>query len=236
MAGYRQHLTVAGLCGAGYGVAAAASGAFTPVQGAIAAGLTGLAGMLPDLDSDSGRPLRELTSAVAAVAPLVMLRHLVDFFGSVDAMILSGGAIYVTVRYGGSWLLKRVSVHRGMFHSLPALGVAAMIVFLAYKSEYTRVRCLMAGGVAIGFLSHLVLDELYSVQVKGTRVRLNKFSGTALKWFGNDLPANAVCYALLFTLSYAALVKAGLLINLPGAPHVELPSRIVEAPQQTQRR
>ena len=210
MAGYRQHITFSTLCGAGYGAAAGLLGPFTPVQAAIAGGLTGLAGMLPDLDSDSGRPVRELSGVVAAVAPLLAVRHLVDVTGTVDGMILTGGLIYLGVRYGGSWLLKKVAVHRGMFHSVPALAIAALLTFLAYKSDDPQVRVLMAGGVGLGYLSHLVLDELWAVEWTGVKVRLNKFSGSALKCFGKSLPANAFAYGLLFFLCYAAMVKTGL--------------------------
>ena len=51
--------------------------------------------------------------------------------------------------------------------------------------------------VAIGFLSHLVLDELYSVQWSGVRVTLKKSSGSALKMFGPEFVPNAMAYMLL---------------------------------------
>src|SRR6478609_6505559 len=125
MAGYRQHLTFSTLCGAGYGAVAGLLGPFTPEQAAIAGGLTGLAGMLPDLDSESGRPVREMSGVLAALLPLIGVRHLVDTTGSVDGMILAAGVAYFAIRYGGAWLLGKLAVHRGMFHSVPALGIAA---------------------------------------------------------------------------------------------------------------
>ncbi|HEX6985129.1 MAG TPA: metal-dependent hydrolase [Planctomycetaceae bacterium] len=225
MAGYREHLTFSAICGAGYGAAAGFLGPFTPAQAAIAGCLTGLAGMLPDLDSETGKPVRELSGVVAAVAPFVAIRHLVDVIGSIDGLILAGGLIYVAVRYGGAWLLARLCVHRGMFHSVPALGIAALLAFLGYKSEDLRVRVLMAGGVGLGFLSHLVLDELYAVQWNGVRVRLNKAAGSALKCFGRSFPANAFSYGLLFFLAYAAMVKAGLMTGVRSA-EVDPPTRM----------
>lgn len=222
MAGYREHLTFSALCGIGYGSAAGFLGPFTPPQAAIAGCLTGLAGMLPDLDSETGKPVRELSGVVAAVAPLVAIRHLVDLIGSVDGMILAAGIIYVAVRYGGSWLLGKLCVHRGMFHSIPALGIAAFLGFLGYKSDDVGVRILMGGGIALGYLSHLVLDEIYSVQWNGVRVRLNKAAGSATKCFGRSFAANAFCYGLLFFLGYASLVKAGVLVGVRSA-EVALP-------------
>src|SRR5690606_7874511 len=72
---------------------------------------------------------------------------------------------------------------------------------------------LMAGGVGLGYFSHLVLDELYAVQWNGVRVRLNKAAGSALKIFGKNMPANAFTYGLLLFLTYAALVKVGFVTN-----------------------
>ena len=225
MAGYREHLTFSALCGAAYGTAAGFWGPFSPEQAAIAGGLTGLAGMLPDLDSETGKPVRELSGVVAAVAPFVAMRHLVDVLGSVDAFILAGALIYLAVRYGGAWLLARLCVHRGMFHSVPALGIASLLAFLAYKSDDVRVRILMGGGVGLGYLSHLVLDELYAVQWNGVRVRLNKAAGSALKCFGRSFPANAVAYGLLFFLAYAAMVKVGVMTGVRSAEE-QPPTRI----------
>ena len=54
MAGYREHISVSGLLGVTVGVGATYGFGFTPIQGAIAGCLTGVAGMLPDLDSASG--------------------------------------------------------------------------------------------------------------------------------------------------------------------------------------
>jgi membrane-bound metal-dependent hydrolase YbcI (DUF457 family) len=234
MAGYREHLTFSAMCGAGYGTAAGFLGPFTPEQAAIAGCLTGLAGMLPDLDSETGKPVRELSGVVAAVAPFLAVRHLVDVLRSVDAVILAGGLIYVIVRYGGAWLLGRLCVHRGMFHSIPALGIAALLAFLAYKSDEVGVRLLMGGGVGLGYLSHLVLDEIYAVQWNGVRVRLNKAAGSALKCFGRSFPANAFSYALLFFLAYAAMVKVGVMTGIRSVEG-DAPARIAVEPDDIER-
>jgi hypothetical protein len=45
--------------------------------------------------------------------------------------------VYAAIRYGGSAMLMRLSVHRGMFHSVPAMVIAAELAFLAYKSNST---------------------------------------------------------------------------------------------------
>lgn len=210
MANYQTHVTVSSLLGAGFGTAAALWGGFTPVQGALAGCLTGVAGMLPDLDSDTGKPVREVFSLLAALAPMVLLRRLEAWGGDRDGALLLGVLVYVTIRYGLSGLLNLVSVHRGMFHSIPGMLIAAELTFLAYKHDETRVKFLMALGVALGFASHLILDEIYSVSWEGVSIKLKASAGSALKFFGKSWSANIVTYGLLFTLSYGLLVDNGM--------------------------
>jgi hypothetical protein len=65
-------------------------------------------------------------------------------------------------------------------------------------------RYLLAGGTMLGFLSHLVLDELCSVNLVGVKVRLNKFAGSALKLSSPSVTATLATYALLIGLLYLA--------------------------------
>jgi membrane-bound metal-dependent hydrolase YbcI (DUF457 family) len=223
MAGYRTHITVSGALGLGYGTASAMLGGFTPVQGALAGVLTWFSGMLPDLDSNSGRPVREVFSLLAAFAPFAMMGRLLDWGrGDHELVMLMCVILYVSIRYGGQAVLSRASVHRGMFHSIPAMMIAAEIAFLAFKSDWITVKLLMAGGVALGFVSHLILDEIYAVQWNGLHVRLNKFAGSAMKFAGKSFFPNVLTYSLLMILTYASLVQARLVeppaVTAPGAP------------------
>jgi len=211
MAGYREHISVSGLLGVGYGATATFALGFTPVQGALAGILTWVAGMLPDLDSQTGKPVREIFSLVAAVAPLAMMGHLLKWGGNAEGAMLLAVLVYAAIRYGAAFILGKLSVHRGMFHSIPALLIAAELAYLGFKSDDMIVKLLMAGGVAAGFLSHLILDEIYSVEWSVIRVRLNKAAGSAFKFVGKRFVPNAFTYALLMFLTYVTLVDVGLL-------------------------
>jgi LexA-binding, inner membrane-associated putative hydrolase len=234
MAGYREHISVSGLLGIAYAFAAIFVFAYSPVQAAIAAVLTWIAGMLPDLDSESGRPVRELSHVTAALAPLLLLQHTQALGMGEDRAMLFCLLVYAAVRYGGAAILGKLTVHRGMFHSIPALLIAAEVTFLAYRSDDVRVRLLMGVGVGIGFLSHLVLDEMYSVQWDGLRIKLSRSAGSALKFFGSRAVPNGVAMGMLIFLTYATLVQAGLM-KPPGteaAPDVvEVNSDLADAPR-----
>ena len=65
MANFQTHLSVAAALGAGYGAAGAWYGHLDWGPVFLGAALTALGGMLPDLDSDSGVPVRELFGDVS---------------------------------------------------------------------------------------------------------------------------------------------------------------------------
>lgn len=233
MAGYREHISVSGLLGAAYGSAAMFMFGYSLVQSIIAAIFTWVSGMLPDLDSESGKPIRELFGLTAALAPLLLMQHVQSMGVNGDRAMLFCLITYAVVRYGGSWLLAKLTVHRGMFHSIPALLIAAELAFLGYHTAEMRVRILMAVGVGIGFLSHLVLDEMYSVQWDGAKVKLAKSSGSAMKFFGKEALPNGVAMGLLLFLSYATLVEAQVLRD-PGvvpAPETVQVNELNDAPR-----
>ena len=76
MASYRGHLTFSTGLGIAYGGLAAWK-LGVPLSVAGVGGLfTALGGLLPDLDSDSGVPVRELFGLAGAAVPLLMLRRM----------------------------------------------------------------------------------------------------------------------------------------------------------------
>lgn len=235
MAAYKEHVSVSGLLGIGYGLIAIFMLSFTPVQAALAGCLTWVAGMLPDLDSDSGKPVREVFGLVSAVVPMLAIRHLIVFSGGdAEACILFGIILWATIRYGGAALLGEISVHRGMFHSIPAMLIAAELTFVAYKTDVIGVRLLMAAGVAIGFFSHLLLDEVYSVQWNGVGIKVSKSAGSAIKLVGRDLGPNVLTYSLLFALTFASFSTVGLvgMPDDPVAPPIRMRRAEGEAPEK----
>jgi hypothetical protein len=205
MAGYRMHLTVSTALGAGYGAAGFVALGYGWGVSALAGGLTAVGGLLPDLDSDSGVPVREVFGLAAALVPFLLYRRLAAAGRfSTEEIIVILAALYLLIRYGLAALFKRLTVHRGMYHSIPAMLIAGLAVFLLDGSPQLAPRLYLAGGVMVGFLSHLVLDELYSVDFLGYGVRLNKYAGSALKLYSPSVGATLTTYALLGLLGYLA--------------------------------
>ena len=57
-----------------------------------------------------------------------------------------------------------------------------------------------AWAVVIGFTSHLVLDEIYSVDWQGKKIRVKRSFGTALKLFGKSPILNIIMYSKVIVL------------------------------------
>lgn len=205
MAGFQTHITVSTALGVGYAWWGHEYQHESWSACAVAGVLCSIAGMMPDLDSDSGVPARETISFAAAVAPMLAFNRLNQFGLSVEHLILVGAPLYLFIRFGIGTLLKLVTVHRGMFHSIPALAIAGMLTYLVCDSGLTAARVFKAGGVMLGFLSHLVLDEIWSVQVQGVHVHVKHSFGTALKFFSANGTSNSLCYGLLILVGLAVM-------------------------------
>ena len=203
MAGFRTHITVSTGCGLAFGAAASNPLGFEPATAVLAAGVTAVGGMLPDLDSDSGVPVRAASGLIAALSPILLLPRFHAAGFSYDGTLAGMAAFYLFVRYPLAGVFKRVTVHRGMWHSIPAMLIAGLVVYLEYGGAI-RTKLLLAGGVMVGFFSHLVLDEMYSVDFDGVRVKLKSSAGTAVKLASQSVWATCVCYGLLGGLGYVA--------------------------------
>lgn len=196
MANFHTHVTTSTVLGIGYAGVGFYYG--LPAESAvIAGGLCGIGGMLPDIDSDHGRPLRETMSFAAAIVPMMLLERFQQLGFNHEQLVLATGSTYLFVRFALARLLARYTVHRGMFHSIPAMLIFSGLAFLFCYSGNLHLRYFKAGGVMLGVLSHLLLDEIYAVEWAGGRWRFKKSFGTALKLWGPSVWANFSTYSKL---------------------------------------
>lgn len=203
MANFRTHLTVSAVAGVGYG---AAGYVWYNVPGPaclLAGGLCAVSGMLPDIDSGPGRPLRESLAFAAAVVSTMLVDRFQRFGWSMESIILAGAMVYLVIRFGLAELLKRYTVHRGMFHSIPAAIIFGELAYLLASGDL-RLRLYKAGGVVAGYLIHLVLDEMYSVYYVRGRMQLKRSFGSAIKLFDRRLWPNVSTYGKLALFTFLA--------------------------------
>jgi hypothetical protein len=201
MAGFKMHVTVSSCLGVGYAGAGLLYFQMPLDTSLLGGALCGFSGMLPDIDSDYGTPLRETMAFTAAVLPMLLLHRMHSLGLAHDEMALIGIGVYLFVRFGLTNLIRKYTVHRGMFHSIPAGLIFAGAAFLVVGESFDiHIRYFKSGAVLAGFMSHLILDEIYSVEWKNGAWRLKKSSGTAVKLWGDDGWANFSCYAKLLVV------------------------------------
>ena len=208
MPGFQVHITGASIVGAGYAGAAWYVGGMHPRTCLLGGGLCAVAGMLPDLDSGQGTPVRESVAFAAAIVPMILVHRIHQSGLPIEAVILLGAGIYAAIRFGVSWLLEHYTTHRGMFHSLPAAAIAGQVTYLAFWHEDPLRRYYVASAVVLGFLTHLVLDEIWSVRNGQFGPKAKKGFGTAMKFHGPVLWSTIVSYVVVVALGLVAASDA----------------------------
>ena len=108
-----------------------------------------------------------------------------------------------------------------MWHSIPAALIAGLATFLICLSPELEVRFFKAWAIVVGFVSHLILDEVYAVDWSGKKIRIKKSFGTAMKWFSSSTAANISAYGQLALLVLLALSDSSLMEYI-GQPPLEI--------------
>lgn len=208
MPGFKIHISGSTILGVGYGAGALVAYDVPLPTCLLATGLCSVSGMLPDLDSGPGIPLRESLSFAAAFVPMLLFDRARHWGWTHESMVLGGAAVYIAIRFGLGWFLRHYSIHRGIYHSIPVCLIFAGLAFLLCNTGSLPLRYYKAGAVVIGFMSHLILDEIWSVERSGVGFHLKSSFGTAVKFYSPCWWSNALAYATL-------LVVAVLVLNDP---------------------
>src|SRR6188768_3601917 len=98
MADFKTHITVSTTLGVAYGAVAFKHFGLPGPTCILAGTLCSVSGMLPDLDSDSGVPLRESLAFAAACVPMLMMERLPAGW-SREQVVLVGAAMYLGIRF-----------------------------------------------------------------------------------------------------------------------------------------
>ena len=140
MADFKTHISTSSVLGAIYGCGGYFLFDFSIPHSLVAGALCSVAGMFPDLDSDSGIPQREMLSFISVVVPMLMLDRFRQLGMTPEMMVFIAGVMYVGIRFGIGAIFRRFTKHRGMWHSLPAALIAGLATFLVCLSPELGVR------------------------------------------------------------------------------------------------
>jgi len=189
MAAFKAHLTAAVGVSATASLLTATLFELAPRELLLLFGTGVLGGLLPDLDAPSSRPTRLVWTVSATVGAVLLawgaLRLALSF---VEAAVLAALGYLLISRLMPA-LFRRFARHRGVFHSLLAVLFWELLVTnLSYALGASAALAWGLGGfLALGYLTHLVLDEISSIDLRGRRMK--RSFGTALKPVGNFWPS-----------------------------------------------
>lgn len=200
------------------------------MQTLVYLGLGTLGSLLPDLDANNSVPTRVGTSLFAITLAFGTVFLLANTRSSLVELALAWLITYVVCRTLVFVLFTRFSVHRGVFHSVPAAALFGLLttVFAARLLQQPPLRAWLAGSfVAGGYLVHLILDEWYSVSLANLRVR--RSLGSACKLWSRASPAATLCLYLACVTLYSFTPSAVPFVKALGSPqtYVRIQQRLL---------
>ena len=202
MADFTTHVGVA-VCGGALAAALGFQAGLWPLASAPAlVALCGLGGIMPDIDADNSRSVRAIFTLLAGLTAFSAFVLLLPYLAGAGLLAAAAG-LYIGIRYVISHIFKRFTRHRGIWHSLLAVALVASLCTVASFQLFMQppIQAWYQGfAICTGMLIHLLLDECYSVDLKGNRVK--RSFGTALKLYNYRAPfAALVMAALIATLT-----------------------------------
>ncbi len=212
MALFREHITVGALTGAAGVVLLYFYALVTdPILLALLFVVTTVASFLPDVDSDSGTPYHIVfglfSIGCGGIALFWTLNHYPDVW---YALVGIPAATLLFAWFIVGDIFKHFTHHRGIMHSIPAMGIVALLAFLAahHLAQGKMLSWWFAAAAAVGFATHLILDEVHSeVNFEGMPFAAKKSLGTALKLFSESRLVNLFTYLLLALLGYFVFIS-----------------------------
>lgn len=172
-------------------------------QSVVAVTLAGVLGsILPDIDLKDSRPARFFFSMLAIFLSFIAMFMAAQKY-SIAEIWLAWLATFLFVRYVVSAAFFHFSYHRGIWHSLLAAAFFWFVTAITFKyllGFHEGVAWLAGGFLFIGYLVHLLLDELYSVDMMGNR--LKRSFGTAFKLIDSKNPGETAAVALLTVAAF----------------------------------
>jgi membrane-bound metal-dependent hydrolase YbcI (DUF457 family) len=205
MAAFRTHVRTGLLVGYLAGVAAVMNQwlklQLTPLL-MFAAAFVG--SFLPDLDSDSGTPFDIAFDLFAFTGGCIAFYYCLQRTDiQLIYRLLIPPVVVIFIRYGIGSIFQKFTAHRGIFHSIPATLIATFTTFTLFRAFQLPVTDLTAIALSVGagYLSHLILDEIYAaVNFEGLKFSPKESFGSALKLTAPSKTVTIVAYVILVVL------------------------------------
>lgn len=196
MANFERHLEIAAIVGGAASIVLLRSDVVATGGAVVLWSACCVGGILPDVDLGGSTAARNVFIGLGLICTLAAAIGLSSY--NVLEIWAACVAVYLGVRYGLKKGLSKVAEHRGVFHSVLCGIFFWFIVTVSsyYVLGFTGLFSWVIGSfVFLGFMVHLVLDEVYSVDIEGFRIK--RSFGTALKLVDRKEKWGSVVMAVL---------------------------------------
>jgi hypothetical protein len=202
LASFEQHINISIVATGIIIVPLHHAGILSTYDSLISLSLGSIGGILPDLDSDNSKPVQIVYKMLSIFLPLLFLFSFGDNLSLLHlaiAWLISSIVLSFTVFK----LFVMMTSHRGIFHSVP-MGIlfSQLTILLSIHIFHTSLHLALTNGFFIfyGFIIHLLLDELFSLNALG--IKIKKSFGTAFKFYDkNNLIGTFILYVLIIILA-----------------------------------
>lgn len=207
MANFKTHQNGAIMAGTVAAVAAYSLGMTDLLQSIFVGAIGYFGGLAPDLDHDASVPLKAVFKIIALGVPVILIHKHPELHATPLQTIGSFVALSLSLYFPVRWLFTKLTTHRGIFHSVPAILIFGEIIFLMVGRKTHDLPYQQAMGISasIGYLTHLLLDEYSSLNFNGHRFKPKRSLGTALDFFKPNKTVTLMAYVLLATLTFLVL-------------------------------
>ena len=213
MANFPTHIAIGTLVSGTLATLTLAVDAVAP-ENLVAVTLAGVLGsVLPDIDLKESRPARAMFSGLAVFFAFAVLFSVAGHYSVAEMLVMYVGTLAL-VRYGAKWVFFKFSYHRGIWHSILAAVFASLftaVVYYYWLGRPDAVAWLAGGFMFIGYMTHLLLDEIYSVDVMDTRIKSS--FGTAIKLVDRKHWGHTSAMAACTVLAFLMTPPAGLFVK-----------------------
>lgn len=225
MANFTTHIAVGIVVSGALATLTLAANVVTPGEILTLAFTGALGSVLPDIDLQKSRPSQAIFLGLGIFLAFAVLFK-VGYQFSIAEMWLIWLATFVGVRFIGHNVFHRIAEHRGIFHSILAAAFFATLTSILYVfafNSHPALAWLGGGFMFIGYITHLTLDELYSVDVYNERIKAS--FGTALKLIDMQRPyasgamGAALALAIWFAPSPMPFITAFQQVDVQGMIH-----------------
>lgn len=183
MANFETHLSFAAIGSGLLATTCLGAGLCGPKEAMMLWMMGTAGGILPDIDSDHSSAIRMIFVSLAVFVSWLTMLNWVESYSILELWIVCG-VTYLLVRHVAMRCFSKFTVHRGIFHSLVAAAFFwfSMTAICYHFLRFNELLSWMMGlFLFFGFILHLSLDEMYSVDLMNTRIK--RSFGTALKVF-----------------------------------------------------